>query len=54
MEYTIAIVEAAMASGMLSLTLAVTYKLDVKLTSDCIFMATLFSFITLPIVISLI
>ena len=53
-EYTIAIVESAMASGMLNLTLAITYKLDVKLTSDCIFLSLLFSFITLPIVISLI
>lgn len=52
-EYTIAIVEAAMPSGMLSLMLAVNYGLDYHLTSDCILMNTVFSLVTLPIIISL-
>ena len=52
-EYTIAIVEAAMPSGMLSLMLAVNYGLDYHLTSDCILMNTVFSLVTLPIIIFL-
>lgn len=54
LDYKIAIIEAAMPSGMLSLLLAVTYKLDYRLTSDCILANTLISLVTLPIIISLI
>ncbi|MDO5848640.1 MAG: AEC family transporter [Methanobrevibacter sp.] len=54
LEYDVAIVEAAMPSGMLSLLLAITYDLDYHVTSDCILSNTLFSLITLPIIISLI
>ena len=54
LEYTISIIEAAMPSGMLSLLLAITYKLDYHLTSDCILANTLLSLITLPIIIFLI
>lgn len=53
MDFTVGVIEAAMPSGMLSLLLSVTYKLDYELTSDCILMNTLFSLITLPIIISL-
>lgn len=53
MEYNVAIIEAAMPSGMLSLLLAITYKLDYRLTSDCILANTLISLVTLPIIISL-
>ena len=48
------IVEAAMPSGMLSLLLAITYKLDYELTSDCILINTVISLITLPVIIMLI
>ncbi len=54
LEYTISIIEAAMPSGMLSLLLTITYKLDYHLTSDCILTNTLLSLITLPIIINLI
>ncbi|MCC7553662.1 MAG: AEC family transporter [Methanobacteriaceae archaeon] len=54
LEYNVALVEAAMPSGMLTLVLAITYDLDIRLTSDCILFNTLFSLITLPILISLI
>ncbi|MCF0226738.1 MAG: AEC family transporter [Methanobrevibacter sp.] len=47
------IVEAAMPSGMLSLVLAITYKLDYRLTSNCILANTIFSLISLPIIIFL-
>ena len=53
LQYTVAIVEAAMPSGMLSLVLAITYNLDYQLTSDCILINTVISLITLPIIIML-
>ena len=51
LQYTVAIVEAAMPSGMLSLILAITYNLDYQLTSDCILINTVISLITLPVII---
>ncbi len=51
LQYTVAIVEAAMPSGMLSLVLAITYNLDYQLTSDCILINTVISLITLPVII---
>lgn len=54
LQYKISIVEAAMPSGMMSLLLAITYKLDYELTSDCILINTVISLITLPAVIMLI
>lgn len=54
LQYNVSIVEAAMPSGMLSLLLAITYKLDFELTSDCILMNTVFSLVTLPVIIMLI
>lgn len=54
LQYTVAIVEAAMPSGMLSLVLAITYNLDYQLTSDCILINTVISLITLPAIIMLI
>ena len=51
LQYTVAIVEAAMPSGMLSLVLAITYNLDYELTSDCILINTVISLITLPVII---
>lgn len=54
LQYEVSIVEAAMPSGMLSMLLAITYKLDFELTSDCILINTVFSLVTLPIIIMLI
>lgn len=54
LQYKISIVEAAMPSGMMSLLLAITYKLDYELTSDCILINTVISLITLPAIIMLI
>jgi len=51
LEHTVSIIEAAMPSGMMSLLLAITYKLDYELTSDCILINTVISLITLPIII---
>lgn len=51
LQYKVSIVEAAMPSGMLSLLLSITYKLDFELTSDCILINTVISLITLPIII---
>jgi len=53
LESTISIVEAAMPSGMMSLLLAITYKLDYEMTSDCILINTVISLITLPVIISI-
>ena len=54
MQYNISIVEAAMPSGMLSLILAITYRLDFELTSDCILIDTVISLVTLPLIMVMI
>lgn len=51
LQYNVGIIEAAMPSGMLSLLLSITYKLDYELTSDCILINTVISLITLPLII---
>ena len=51
LEHNVSVVEAAMPSGMMSLLLSITYKLDYELTSDCIFINTVISLITLPLII---
>ena len=48
-NHTIGFIEATMSSAMLGLVIAITYKLDWELTSDCIFTTTLFSLVTIPI-----
>ena len=53
LQYKITIVEAAMPSGMMSLLLSITYKLDYELTSDCILINTVISLITLPLIMTL-
>ena len=53
MGRTIPIVEAAMPSGMLTLVLAITYKLDFNLAADCAIATTIFSLITLPFIIGI-
>lgn len=51
LQFKVAVAEAAMPSGMLSLLLSITYKLDYELTSDCILINTVISLITLPLII---
>lgn len=53
LQYKVSIIEAAMPSGMMSLLLSITYGLDYELTSDCIFINTVISLITLPLIIML-
>ncbi len=53
LQYSISVIEAAMPSGMMSLLLAITYKLDYEMTSDCILINTVISLITLPAIIML-
>ncbi|WP_458456303.1 AEC family transporter [Methanobrevibacter sp.] len=51
LQFKVSIIEAAMPSGMMSLLLAITYKLDYELTSDCILINTVISLITLPVIL---
>lgn len=53
LQFKISVIEAAMPSGLLSLVLAITYKLDFELTSDCILIDTVISLVSLPIIIML-
>jgi len=48
---TVTVVEAGMPSAMLSLVLAASYDLDINAAAACIFMSTVISMITLPILI---
>lgn len=51
LEGTVTVVEAGMPSAMLSLVLAASYDLDIKTAAACIFLSTVLSLITLPILI---
>lgn len=53
LEFNVALIQAALPSGMLGFVLAITYDLEYRLTSDCILFTTVFSLISLPILISL-
>lgn len=53
LERTVTIIESAMPSAMLSVVLAITYDLDIRLTASCVFFSTILSLITLPIVLSI-
>jgi malate permease and related proteins len=53
LESTVTVVEAGMPSAMLSLVLAASYDLDIKAAAACIFMSTVLSMISLPILIYL-
>lgn len=54
LERIITVIEAAMPSAMLSVVLAITYDLDIKLTAASVFFTTILSLITLPLILSLI
>jgi predicted permease len=49
LEFKIGLIQSAMPSAILSLVLAINYKLDIDLVSNCIFLSTILSFISLPI-----
>lgn len=53
LDRTVTIVEAGMPSAMLSLVLAITYDLDVKVAAACIFMSTALSMISITALILL-
>ena len=53
LEGTVTVVEAGMPSAMLSLVLAASYDLDIKAAAACIFLSTVISMISLPILIYL-
>ncbi len=53
LQFKISVIEAAMPSGLLSLVLAISYRLDFELTSDCILIDTVISLVSLPIIIML-
>ncbi len=50
----VTVVEAGMPSAMLSLVLAASYDLDINAATACIFLSTVVSMISLPILISII
>jgi hypothetical protein len=52
-NFPVSIVEAGMPSAMLSLVLAITYDLDVKVTAACIFLSTALSTVSLTLLILL-
>ncbi len=49
---TVTVVEAGMPSALLSLVLAASYDLDVRTAAACIFLSTVLSMITLPIMMT--
>jgi len=53
LEGTVTVVEAGMPSAMLSLVLSASYELDIKAAAACIFLSTVISMISLPILIYL-
>lgn len=53
LEINISIIEAAMPSGMLILTLMTEYKLNLNMGSTCIFINTLLSLIVMPILVGI-
>lgn len=53
LERTVTLIESAMPSAMLSVVLAITYDLDIRLTAACVFFSTILSLITLPLVLSI-
>jgi len=54
MNFNISIIEAIVPCGIITIVLSINYNLDYQLTVDTIFLSTLLSFITIPIMIILI
>jgi hypothetical protein len=53
LEKQVTVIEAGMPSAMLSLVLAITYDLDIKIAAACIFLSTILSMATLPLLLIL-
>ncbi len=51
LEKPVTIIEAAMPSAMFSLILAITYRLEFKITAACIFTSTILSLVTIPLIL---
>ena len=54
MVLKISVLESAMPTAMNALVLAITYDLDVELVSSVIFVTTVLSILTLPLIINII
>lgn len=54
LEKPVTILEAGMPSAMLALVLAITYDLDIKAAASCIFASTIFSMVTIPLLLYLV
>ena len=53
LNFDVVVLQSCMPTGMLALVLSISYNLDFKLTSDCIFTDTLLSLLTIPLIIYL-
>jgi len=51
LNYHISVIEAIVPCGLLTLVLSINYNLNSKITSDTVFLSTLISFITIPIML---
>ena len=54
MILNVSVLESAMPTAMNALVLAITYDLDVELVSSVIFVTTILSVLTLPLIINII
>jgi predicted permease len=50
----VSVLESAMPTAMNALVLAITYDLDVDMVSSIVFITTILSLVTLPIIITVI
>jgi predicted permease len=53
LDFSVGIMEAAMPSGLLMLVLAIEHDLDFELTANCIAISTVFSIITIPLLMGI-
>ncbi|MDR2966318.1 MAG: AEC family transporter [Methanobacteriaceae archaeon] len=53
LEYSVGIIEASVHCSMLMLVLAIDNELEFKLTANCIVISTIFSLITIPVVMGI-
>ncbi|MCL2157004.1 MAG: AEC family transporter [Methanobrevibacter sp.] len=53
LEYSVGIIEASMPCSMLMLVLAIEHDLDFKLTANCIVISTVFSILTIPLLMGI-
>ena len=50
----VAVLESAMPTAMNALVLAITYNLDAEMVSSIVFVTTILSLVTLPVIINMI